>query len=385
MVVVVLISSVGCLGGSGVRLGLGLVWNWLLTNDRRLGRSSVLLARAGVLGLLLSGVFGLLLSRVFGLLSKVLRLLSGVLGLLSVLLLRLLNRGRRHSIGTKVASVGVDGLDVGSPGSELVFGDVQDFSCSLGVRECGVDISRNDRSVVNEVEQLSCVLGQQDLLLGALDDSGGVKVVGLLELLAGDVGKLGLGDEGLSLCADELLLEGDNLDRAGLLVLELLDLVGNLNSSVSMLACRVRVFRTDLGLLVTRGLDGRLGVADLLENTSALLETWSQDVLLLGNLSKQDTKLVWNLRDGVVTGLLTPVTELRGDVGLLLGSSLVCANGVVLGLDQAVKLLGEISLLVATKTGHGEAVLVGRFLAALVLRPNGERTVPVEGIRYEQE
>jgi hypothetical protein len=58
---------------------------------------------------------------------------------------------------------------------------------------------------------------------------------------------------------------------------------------------------------------------------------------------------------------------------------------VVLGLDQAVKLLGEISLLVATKTGHGEAVLVGRFLAALVLRPNGEGTVPVEGIRYEQE
>ena len=91
-----------------------------------------------------------------------------------------------------------------------------------------MDISRDNGSIIDEVEQLSCVLGQQDLLLGALDDSGGVKVVSLLELLAGDVGKLCLGDERLSLCADELLLEGDNLDRAGLLVLQLLDFIGNL-------------------------------------------------------------------------------------------------------------------------------------------------------------
>jgi hypothetical protein len=223
-----------------------------LTNNRRLGRSGVLIGRAGILGLLLG--------RVFRLLSKVLRVLGGVLGLLSVLLLRVLNRGsghrsRRHGVGTEVTSVGVDRLDIGSPGSELVFGNVQNFSCSLGVGEGGVDITRNDGSVVNEVEQLSCVLGQHDLLLGALDDSGGVKVVGLLELLAGDVGKLSLSDERLGLCADKLLLKGDNLDRAGLLVLELLDFVGNLSSSVSMLVCRVIVCRTDLGLLIARGLD----------------------------------------------------------------------------------------------------------------------------------
>lgn len=212
-------------------LGLGLVCDWLLTNNRRLRRGSVLLVGAGVLGLLLG--------RVFRLLSKVLRVLGGVLGLLSVLLLRVLsggNGGRRHGVGTKVTGIGVDGLNVGSPGSELVLGDVQDFSCGLSVREGGVDISRNNRSVVNEVEQLSGVLGEHDLLLGALDDSGGVKVVGLLELLAGDVGKLSLSDEGLCLCADKLLLKSDNLDGAGLLVLQLLDLIGNLESSVSMLA-----------------------------------------------------------------------------------------------------------------------------------------------------
>jgi hypothetical protein len=218
-------------------LGLGLVCDWLLTNNRRLRRGSVLLVGASVLGLLLGGVFRLL--------SKVLRLLGGVLGLLSVLLLSVLSRGnggRRHGVGTKVASVGVDGLNVGSPGSELVLCDVQDFSGSLSVRESGVDISRNNGSVVNKVEQLSCVLGEHDLLLGALDDSGGVEVVSLLELLASDVGKLSLGDEGLCLCADKLLLKSDNLDRAGLLVLQLLDLIGNLESSVSMLAwsCDVR-------------------------------------------------------------------------------------------------------------------------------------------------
>lgn len=204
-------------------------------------------------------VLGLLLSRVFRLLSEVLRVLGGVLGLLGVVL-RVLSRGSghrssRHGVGTEVASVGVDGLDVGSPGSELILGNVQDFSCSLSVCEGRVDISRNDRSVVNEVEQLSCVLGQHNLLLGALDDSGGMKVVGLLELLAGDVGKLSLGHKGLSLCADKLLLKRDDLDRAGLLVLQLLDLVGNLDSTVSILAWHLLGFSTNLGLVVARGLD----------------------------------------------------------------------------------------------------------------------------------
>lgn len=51
---------------------------------------------------------------------------------------------------------------------------------------------------------------------------------GSLELLAGDVGELGLGDEGLGLSTDKLLLEDDNLGAVGLLVLELGDLVRDL-------------------------------------------------------------------------------------------------------------------------------------------------------------
>lgn len=67
-----------------------------------------------------------------------------------------------------------------------------------------------------------------------------MKVIGLLELLTGDVGELGFGDQRLGLCADKLLLESDNLDRAGLLVLQLLDFVRDLAVGVSMFVRRAR-------------------------------------------------------------------------------------------------------------------------------------------------
>ena len=63
------------------------------------------------------------------------------------------------------------------------------------------------------------------MLLGSLDDGGGVDVVCLLELLAGDVGQLSLGDERLGFGADEFLLESDEFGGLGLLVLQLLDLI----------------------------------------------------------------------------------------------------------------------------------------------------------------
>jgi hypothetical protein len=64
----------------------------------------------------------------------------------------------------------------------------------------------------------------------------GVKLVGEggLELLAGDVGQLGLGDEGLGLSADKLLLEDYNLGGVGLLVLQLGNLVGDLLLAYNM-------------------------------------------------------------------------------------------------------------------------------------------------------
>lgn len=56
-----------------------------------------------------------------------------------------------------------------------------------------------------------------------------------LELLSGDVGELGLGDERFGLSTHELLLENDNLGRVGFLVLELSDLISDL-----LLTCETR-------------------------------------------------------------------------------------------------------------------------------------------------
>lgn len=75
-------------------------------------------------------------------------------------------------------------------------------------------------------------LGEDDLFLGALDDGGGVEVEGFLELLAGYVGELGVGDEGLGFGADELLFEGDEFGGFGFFVLELLDLVLDLQGAL---------------------------------------------------------------------------------------------------------------------------------------------------------
>ena len=114
------------------------------------------------------------------------------------------------------------------PLAQVLLGVVEDLArgLALGVRLALV--ARHDGGVVEQVDQLARLAGEQDLLLGALDDGGRVQVVCLLQLLAGDVGELGLGHEGLGFGADELLLELRDLGGRWLLVLELLNLVGDL-------------------------------------------------------------------------------------------------------------------------------------------------------------
>ena len=87
-------------------------------------------------------------------------------------------------------------------------------------------------------------------LLAVLTERIEVVGEGRLELLTGDVGKLGLSDKGLGLSTDKLLLENDNLGRVGLLVLELSNLVGDL-----LLACNVSIYvvQTVLYNLLTYG------------------------------------------------------------------------------------------------------------------------------------
>jgi hypothetical protein len=93
-------------------------------------------------------------------------------------------------------------------------------------------LTRGDRGVVNQLEEVLAVAGDDGHLLAVLAKR--IELVGesSLQLLTGDVGELGLSDEGLGLGTDKLLLEDDNLGAVGLLVLELGNLVGDL-----LLAC----------------------------------------------------------------------------------------------------------------------------------------------------
>ena len=93
-------------------------------------------------------------------------------------------------------------------------------------------LARSDRGVVDELEEVLAVAGNDGHLLAVLAERIELVGEGGLQLLAGDVGELGLSDERLGLGADKLLLEDNDLGAVGLLVLELSNLVGDL-----LLAC----------------------------------------------------------------------------------------------------------------------------------------------------
>lgn len=89
-------------------------------------------------------------------------------------------------------------------------------------------LTRGDRGVVDQLEKVLAVAGNDGHLLAMLAERIELVGEGSLQLLTGDVGKLGLSDERLSLGTDKLLLEDDDLGAVGLLVLELSNLVGDL-------------------------------------------------------------------------------------------------------------------------------------------------------------
>jgi hypothetical protein len=93
-------------------------------------------------------------------------------------------------------------------------------------------LTRGDRGVVNQLEEVLAVAGDDGHLLAVLAERIELVGEGSLQLLTGDVGELSLCDEGLGLGTDKFLLEDDDLGAVGLLVLELGNLVGDL-----LLAC----------------------------------------------------------------------------------------------------------------------------------------------------
>ena len=71
---------------------------------------------------------------------------------------------------------------------------------------CVASLAGSDGVVVDQLEKMFSVASDNCKLLAVLAE--GVELVGesSLELLTGDVGKLGLGNEGFCLSTDELLL-----------------------------------------------------------------------------------------------------------------------------------------------------------------------------------
>lgn len=86
--------------------------------------------------------------------------------------------------------------------------------------------------VIDQIEEMLAVAGDDSDLLAVLAEGIELVLECGLDLLTGDVGQLGLGDQGLGFGTDELLLQDDDARGVGILVLELGDLVGDL-----LLAC----------------------------------------------------------------------------------------------------------------------------------------------------
>ena len=97
------------------------------------------------------------------------------------------------------------------PCPQTLFGIVERLSRGLSVGVRWALLAGHDGRVVEQVDELTCLGREKDLLLSALNDGCGMDVIGFFELLTGDVGELGFGDERLGFGADKLLFEGNEL------------------------------------------------------------------------------------------------------------------------------------------------------------------------------
>lgn len=79
----------------------------------------------------------------------------------------------------------MDRFEVWLPISKFVLGVVEHLTSFFGMRKGRVRVTWDYRSVVDQVQNSTSLLGQDDLFLGALNCSSKVDIVGLLEFLAG--------------------------------------------------------------------------------------------------------------------------------------------------------------------------------------------------------
>ena len=152
-------------------------------------------------------------------------------------------------------------------------------------------LTRGDRSVIDQLQEVLSVSCNDGGLFTVFTES--IELVGesSLQLLAGDVGQLSFGDQGLGFGANEFLFQDDNARAVGFLVLELGNLVG------------------DLLLAVSRWLDRGFNVADRLDGYTVLIVSVDELILQFTNLVDEDTELVSNVAN-IFVACFTPQREL---------------------------------------------------------------------------
>lgn len=128
--------------------------------------------------------------------------------------------------------LGADGSVLLDPVGESILAVLDDGLGGLVAVVGLAGLAGSDRGVVDELEEVLAVAGNDGHLLAVLTESVELVSESSLQLLTSDVGELSLSDERLGLGTDKLLLKNNNLGAVGLLVLELSDLVGDL-----LLAC----------------------------------------------------------------------------------------------------------------------------------------------------
>lgn len=83
-----------------------------------------------------------------------------------------------------LVSLSVVVIILGLPVAEVVLGVIENLAGLAGVVVLGLGVAGHNRGVVEKLEQAAAVLGQNNLLLGALNGGGKLGLVGFLELLA---------------------------------------------------------------------------------------------------------------------------------------------------------------------------------------------------------
>jgi hypothetical protein len=84
-----------------------------------------------------------------------------------------------------LARSGGDRLNAGLPFTEIILGILKDLACQGLIVIRLASITRNNRGVIDVVEQATSMASQDGLLLGTLNDGRQVDIIGFLELLPG--------------------------------------------------------------------------------------------------------------------------------------------------------------------------------------------------------